>query len=390
VSTSLLTTFSDLPWSYPLAEWPAHTDRLVELPRGVSRHPVVFVNEDGSLYAFKELPPSAAEREDQLLRQIQAAHLPVVAPVGQLTVQRPNGSAGILVTRYLDRSLPYRLLFMRSSLVGYRAYLLDAIAGLLVQLHLAGVFWGDCSISNALFRRDAGALQAYLVDAETAEVHAPPLQPVLRHHDLQIMEENLTGELEDLAAAGLLSADLPGPATSAHIRRRYQQLWDEIRRAELIAPGEHYRIQERINALNALGFSVGEVSLVPGEAGERMLLHVVVTDRNFHRNQLHSLTGLDVEERQAQKMMNEIQELRAHLDYTQNRTTPLAVAANQWLENIFQPTLQILAPLVDPVSSPAELYCQVLEHKWYLSERAHHDVGHQHAARDYLENFQSG
>lgn len=54
---------------------------------------------------------------------------------------------------------------MSSSLERYRDHLLDAISGLLVQLHLAGTFWGDCSLSNTLFRRDAGALQAYLVDA---------------------------------------------------------------------------------------------------------------------------------------------------------------------------------------------------------------------------------
>ena len=42
----------------------------------------------------------------------------------------------------------------------------NAFAGLLVELHLAGLYWGDCSLSNILWRRDAGAMMAYLVDAE--------------------------------------------------------------------------------------------------------------------------------------------------------------------------------------------------------------------------------
>ena len=81
---------------------------------------------------------------------------------------------------------------------------------LLVQLHLAGIYWGDCSLSNTLFRRDAGALQAYLVDAETAEIHPARLSPVLRHHDLEIMVENIDGDLVDLEALGLSTPQFPG------------------------------------------------------------------------------------------------------------------------------------------------------------------------------------
>jgi len=46
-----------------------------------------------------------------------------------------------------------------------------------------------------------------------------------------------------------------------------------------------------------------------------------------------------------------------------------------------------LQPLIERAGDPAELYCQVLEHKWYLSEAAHHDVGHQAAVEDYLQTI---
>ena len=323
-----------------------------------------------------------------MLRELEDLRLPGVIPVGHLLTQTAHAKASVLITRYLDRSLPYRSLFMRSSLDNARSYLLDAMAGLLVQLHLAGIFWGDCSLSNVLFRRDFGALQAYLVDAETAEVHTPRLSPTLRHHELEIMEENVQGDLHDLSVSGFLTSEIMIADTGSYIRQRYQELWEEITREEVFTSNERYRIQERINALNALGFSVGEVKLETANGGERIRLRVAVTDRNFHRDLLYGLTGLEAEEMQARTMMNEIQEVKADMERQNNRSTPLSVAAYHWLQNRFQPTLEIIQPMVGEIQSPAGLYCQVLEHKWFLSERAHHDVGHTAAAQDYLKKFE--
>ncbi len=387
--------FLDLPWGLPLSTWPGMVPNLEEVSKGLSRHPVVFINYNGVLFALKELPPDLAVKEYEQLLRAEELHLPVVSPVGHVLTQTTQGKFSVLITRYLERSLPYRTLFMRSSLERYREHLLDAISGLLVQLHLVGVFWGDCSLSNTLFRRDAGKLQAYLVDAETTEIHPNRLLPALRFQDLQIMEENIDGEIGDLRASGLLYGSVPGAPGAAvadiggYIRLRYQLLWEEITREVIINPGEHYRIQERIRALNELGFSVGEVDLVGKDGGGQLRLRVVVTDRNFHRDQLQGLTGLDAEEMQARKMMNEILELKATLSHDQNQSIPLSVVAFHWLRNMYQPTLEQLTPLIDEHTDPAELYCQVLEHKWFLSEKAHGDVGHQVAAEDYLRKFGS-
>jgi Domain of unknown function (DUF4032)/Lipopolysaccharide kinase (Kdo/WaaP) family len=393
--------FGDLPWESPLSEWGDLCERLEDAPHGVSRHPVVFVNYAGKLYALKELPEGMAEQEYELLRRMSELHLPAVQPVGHAQTLTTRGVSSVLITRYLDSSLPYRSLFTSESLKLYRQHLLDAIAGLLVQLHLAGIYWGDCSLSNTLFRRDAGALRAYLVDAETSEVHPGYFPPTLRLHDLQIMEENVDGELLDLHSLGLLmdiDAGIPVGDTGAYISRRYQHLWDEITREDIISPEEHYRIQERIRALNQLGFSVGDVKLTETEGGHRLRLKFVVTDRNFHRDQLSNLTGLDAEEMQAQKMMNEIHELRATLSRDHHRSTPLSVAAYHWLENYFNPASERLKVLIsgdvpvaavtgDHPTTLAELYCQMLENKWYLSEQAHHDVGHQAALEDLIQRF---
>ena len=379
--------FLDLPWQLPLNRWPGNCARLENVPRGLSRHPVVFVNYEGVVFALKEVPPGAAEKEYELLVKMDELHLPAVQPVGHVETNTADGEKSVLVTRYLDRSLPYRSLFMSESLERYRDYLLDAVAGLLVQLHLAGIYWGDCSLSNTLFRRDAGALQAYLVDAETAGYFPDYFPPAERVQDLVIMEENLNGDIADLGLSGSLADGVPLSDAGTYIRLRYQLLWEQVTREDVIHPNENYRIQERIRALNQLGFSVREVALDNAPDGSQLRLRVVVTDRNFHRDQLHGLTGLGVEERQARLMMNEIQELKATLSQAQNRSTPLSVAAFYWLENIYQPTVKRLRFMTDEHTSSAELYSQLLEHKWYLSEQAHHDVGHQAALDDYLARF---
>jgi hypothetical protein len=388
--------FMDLPWDIPLAEWPEYGVRLEDVPRGLSRHTVWFVSYDGVLYAFKELPAGLAQKEYAILRQLESLHLPAVLAVGHFRTQTAQGMASVLVTRYLANSLPYRYLFM-GQMQRYRQSLLDAIAGLLVQLHLAGIYWGDCSLSNTLFRRDAGALRAYLVDVETAEMIDGFFSPALRFHDLQIMEANVTDDLLSLpggrqaaAQPAALPVVEPGthPAdTGAYIRQRYQRLWQEITHEDIIHPDEAYRIQERIRALNDLGFSVGDVSLDSTPSGNQLRLRVMVTDRNFHHDQLYSLTGLDAEEMQARKLMNEIQEQRALLSDAGSRSVPLEVAAFHWLEHVYRPIAAQLEPLAGLHMPVLELYCQVLEHKWYLSERSQRDVGHQAATQDYLANF---
>ncbi|MEW5868669.1 MAG: DUF4032 domain-containing protein [Chloroflexota bacterium] len=385
--------FIDLPWGLPLSQWSGSCARLEQVPQGLSRHPVVFVNYDGTLFALKELPPDLASCEYEMLRELEDLHVPAVTPVGHVLVEAQHGKTSVLITRYLEQSLPYRNLFMSEGLKRYRQHLLDAIAGLLVQLHLAGVYWGDCSLSNTLFRRDAGALRAYLVDAETSEIYPDHFPAMLRFHELEIMEENINGELLDLRAIGALRADAPGVPvanTGTYIRLRYQSLWEEITREDIINTEERYRIQERIRALNALGFSVGDVALQVTEHGEQLRLRVVVSDRNFHRDQLSNLTGLDVEEMQARLMMNEIQELRATLARLHDQSTSLSVAAFHWLEQVYKPVAEQLQPLTDEQTSVAELYCQMLEHKWYLSERAQQDVGHQAATEDYIRCFGQG
>ena len=379
--------FSDLPWDLPLAAWDGVCPRLVDVPRGLSRHDVRFVGYASAIYALKELPPAGAAREHELLVRLEERRLPAVTPVGHARIRtRAGESTSMLITRYLDGSLPYRLLFRTPGLARYRERLLDAIAGLLVRLHLAGFYWGDCSLSNTLFRRDAGELQAYLVDAETSDFPSA-LGDAQRRQDLLVLQENVAGELFDVAALdGGLPAGLSLADTGAEMRRRYERLWIEVTREESFPTDESFRMHERIGALNALGFSVGEIEIVPTGETNRVRMRTIVTDRDYHRHQLHGLTGVVAEERQAQAMLNEIREIRAWFSAEKNRSVSMSEAAFHWLRDRWEPTMAKLAPLVEKGGDAPELYCQVLEHKWFLSEREAHDVGLDRAIADYLEH----
>ena len=174
-----------LPWSEPLAEW--QDERLVEIrQRGISRHVVRFVYDDGTLYALKELSERLARREYRLLRALAELSIPAVEVVGiAVDLGEPAHPAGpdsdaILVTKFLSYATTYRAVFSNPRGLQATDGLLDALVELLVRLHLSGFFWGDCSLSNTLFRHDAGTLEAYLVDAETSEQH-PELTDGQRH-----------------------------------------------------------------------------------------------------------------------------------------------------------------------------------------------------------------
>ena len=70
-----------LPWSVPLASW--QDDRLVQIrQRGISRHVVRFVYDDGTLYALKELNEWLARREYRLLRAMADLNIPAVEAIG--------------------------------------------------------------------------------------------------------------------------------------------------------------------------------------------------------------------------------------------------------------------------------------------------------------------
>ncbi len=373
----------ELPWELPLEDWPADHLRFRELDVGPSRHLVRFLVTDHGLVALKEEPLDIAEREYAILRHLEEADLPAVTPMG--VASDPDRDAAILLTRYLPNSLQYRRLLSRVPPGhGYlRDQLLDAMAGLLVELHRGGVYWGDCSLANTLFRRDGDKVQAFLVDAETGELH-PGLSDGQRAYDLEVLVENVAFGFADLAAMhgrDDLSDDALAAAES--VRDRYHALWDELHAEVEVGVDERFEMAARVRRLNDLGFAVDEIELEPGDEG-RIRMRVFVTNRRFHARELERLTGLKALEGQARLLLNDLHEYGAWLDHAERRSLPVTEMAPRWLEEVYAPALARLGGVVGAGGDAVQAYCDVLETKWLRSERAKRDIGLQAAIEAYV------
>jgi hypothetical protein len=374
---------TSLPWDLPLEEWSG--DFLVPLPRGISRHIVRFVRLDDHVYAVKETREPIALGEYRLLRDLRRIKVPAVEPVGVVSGRRSASGEEIepcLVTRHLAASMPYREMFSRGVRADTMPKLVDALVVLLTRLHLDGFFWGDCSLSNTLFRRSAGEFAAYLVDAETGELH-PQLSDGQRAYDLDIATGNLFAEMLDLQAGGFLDEAIDARAIVAGLQARYDSLWSELTGVEDFTTDEMWRIQLRIERLNDLGFDIDELDIVTDWDGATARIQPKVVEAGHHNRRLMSLTGLDVEENQARRLLNDLDAFAA-ANGLQNEEP--AMVAHKWLTEIFEPITRMAPPDRRAAVEAAEIFHEILEHRWYLSEQAGYQVDTFEAARDYYRN----
>ena len=358
----------DLPWERPLEAWSDAPDgrlgtmRFRDLPVGPSRHLVRFVVSDRRTYALKEEPLRVATAEFDVLRHLEGLGLPAVTAVGLAAA--PERDSAILVTEYLSYSIQYRRLLMRvpAGPSASRDRLLDAMAWLLVDLHRTGVYWGDCSLANTLFRRDGDKIQAFLVDAETSEIHAR-LSNGQRAYDLDILVENVAFGLADLGA--MQGRDDPSDDAvdaAESVRTRYAQVWDEVTLEPELSPEDRHAVRARVRRLNELGFAVDEISLEPTASGNGAVrLRVVVANRRFHARELERQTGLAALEGQARLLLNDLREYRAWLEFYDGRPISEQEGAERWQDEVLDPSLTVLLPAIGPGRDPLQAYFDVLE-----------------------------
>jgi hypothetical protein len=382
-SATLDPAIFDLPWTTPLEEWP--DDVLVALPRGISRHIVRFVRLSDQVVAVKEISAEVAFREYEMLRSLSKLGVPSVLPMAVITGRHDAHDEELnaaLVTQHLPYSLPYRALFSQDMRPETATRLIDALAVLLVRLHLTGFYWGDVSLSNTLFRRDAGAFAAYLVDAETGELH-PKLTNGQRLYDLDLARTNVIGELMDLQAGGVIHEDEDTIEVGNRIVQRYGELWDEVTGEHVIDVGERWRVTHRINRLNDLGYDVDEIQISTTADGTHVRIRPKVVDAGHFHRQIMRLTGLDVGENQARRMLNDLDQFRA---MTGRSDQPIEWVAHEWLATVYQPTIDVIPRELRGRLEAPQLFHEILEHRWYLSEQQHRDVPTIEAARSYVEN----
>jgi len=373
--------FLDLPWEVAVDEW--SSDRLVEMPTGIHRHPVVFVAYDEGVYVIKELPKAVSEREYEVLGTLETRTHRSAVPVALVNrgwLEADSEQSGAVITEYVKHTFPYRRLVSGLGFGPRRNKLLDSVAGLLVELHLAGCFWGDCSLSNLLYRYDAGAIEAVMIDAETSTIRNE-LSDGQRNEDLEIMKENLAGEMADIAALNGFDLDSADLDIGTDIEKRYLDLWEELRKDLVIVRDEGYRIRERIARLNDLGFSVHDVELEASGNTNLVKMTAHVGSRTFNSDRLRELTGLLASENQAKILLGDLSYFLAKSGGV--TSTEKSVGVFKWLTTAFEPTVGRIADVWSG-DDPVQGYCDFLNHRMKLASERKKDVPDSQAFDSWL------
>ena len=373
----------DLPWNLPLEIWP--DDTIAALPKGISRHLVRFVHLSGYVVAIKETSAELARKEYDMLRTLQRLDIPCVDPIGVITnrtTSKDEALESALVTRHLKFSLPDRALFSQTLRPDTATRLVDALAVLLVRLHVVGFFWGDVSLSNTLFRRDAGAFAAYLVDAETGQLY-DGLSNGQRENDLEIARVNIAGELFDLQAGGKMAEEVDPIAISDGIVAQYRTLWKELTGTEQFDSSERWRINDRVQRLNDLGFDIEELAIKTDETGTKVRIQPKVVDAGHHSRRLLRLTGLDAQENQARRLLNDLDSYTASFG---KQNLDEEVVAHEWAQRVFEPVIRAIPRDLRGRLEPAEIFHQLLDHRWYMAQNESRDIPLAEAVSSYVEN----
>ena len=383
---------SGLPWNQSLELWPE--DPHLAEKRGISRHIVRLVRStddpDSEVYAVKETVSEFANREYKILRELKQLDAPSVQSVAVVEGRIDNDGEELpcaLVTRFLPYSLPYRVLLSGKEVTAEDVTLMaNALALLLVRLHLLGFWWGDCSLSNTLFRRDAEGFAAYLVDAETGEFQKS-LSDGQREHDLEIAHFNVAAELEDLSLSGVLYPGMDPIRASTALIKRYHRLWAALKERQVLDPSDRHAVERAMRQLHDLGFAVEEVSVQLEEGNEnsgKLYFQPKLVAAGYHKNRLRELMGLETEELQAKRLLASFDRFRGR---EKSPKPPIAESARRWLDTVFKPTVALIPSELDGRIEVAQFFHEALEHRWYLSEKAGHDVGLEFAAQSYVDNI---
>jgi hypothetical protein len=363
--------FVDLDWSIPISDWT--TERLVDMPTGIHRHDVVFVAYEDGIYAIKELPARFAKHEFEILRAMEgrSRHTAIAVGYVERTWLDPHDEwSGAVMTRYVNHAFPYRSLVSEGGFGARRDALLDALAGLLVELHLQGLFWGDCSLSNSLYRWDASSIDAIMIDGETSRIY-DTLSTGQRREDLEIMTLNVAGEMADIASEHGFSLDDADMELGDEIAERYHRLWKELTTSLVVSAGDHYRIRQRIDRLHELGFAVEDIDLIPVDEGMNVKIRVRVGGRQYHSEKLREITGIDISENQARVILSDL----AYHESKFGRPTATGknLAAIKWRSSVFEPLVLEIDNLLPGVDT-YQAYCDYLGFRLGMATERNEDV----------------
>lgn len=404
-----------LPWGVPLDAWPEHGVTPLTVRHGEARHPVLFVELGHHRYAIKETSPAAAAHEIAVLRELRQRDCYTLEPVGHVVVAgepipagevagRPvfvSGDAGYCITRLAEHVLPQSVLYRYPFTDANKRLLWSAIAELLLQLHEAGVYWGDPSLANVLIDLSGHRLTAVMADAETAEVMRGPLTEGLRRQDLEAFVESLEWQAEDIRLARDLPEDerLVTQGDAEYFLARYAGLRAERAVGEAGAAGVAgvRALRQRMRRLNALGYGMlhlGSHVVRAGLSGVETAVAIPAEDApwraatlrpGWYVQRLRELLGVRVPRAYASRLYDHLLVHKWLMSEQAGHDVGLAAAARDWLALMHRPAMEFLGAYL-PGADPATVYREylgILDHMWELSQRERRAVSFEEAAMDF-------
>ena len=153
-----------------------------------------------------------------------------------------------------------------------------------------------------------------------------------------------------------------------------------------LRPGEEAGLDARLRRLAELGFDAGEVEIVESGGGYRLRLEPKLMEPGHHRRRLLALTGLDTQENQARRLLSDLDAYRRRSAKGPLPPVSETAAVGRWLAEVFEPAIAAVPSELCGRREPAQIFHELLEHRWYLSERVGHEVPLAEAIPDYVEN----
>ena len=134
--------------------------------------------------------------------------------------------------------------------------------------------------------------------------------------------------------------------------------------------------------LNDLGFDIEELSIRKDETGTQVRIQPKVVDAGHHSRRLLRLTGLDAGENQARRLLNDLDSYRAADD---RKSLDEEMVAHEWLVKVFEPVIRSIPKDLRGKLEPAEVFHQLLDHRWYISQNEGRNVPLAEALTSYID-----
>ena len=132
--------------------------------------------------------------------------------------------------------------------------------------------------------------------------------------------------------------------------------------------------------LHDLGFAVEEVSVTIDGDTKMLSFQPKLVAAGYHTQRLRELTGLETEELQAKRLLASFDRYRARENSTGMTVNEMA---KKWLTEVFEPIINRVPADMRGRVERAQMFHEILENRWYLSEKVGHDVGLEEATDNY-------